>query len=62
MKLITFKGEDGVEYKIGFVVSKYRKYGSVNDVIRQMKQCEQAKLSPYVQSLFEACFKGGISN
>lgn len=58
VKLIVIKTKEGMEHKICFVVSKNRKYGSVNQVIRQIKSAERAKLSPYAQSLFDSCFKG----
>lgn len=57
VKLITIKTEDRMEHKIAFVVSKHRKLGSANLVIRQMRDCEKAKLSSYSQSLFDSCFK-----
>lgn len=55
----SYTEKSGYEIEIGFVVSRFRKYGDKIRVKRQAVKQESGKccLSPYSQSLFDSCFK-----
>lgn len=57
VSLTTLKTADGMDYNVGFVVSKYRKYGHLTSVVNQRDSSKNARLSKYGQSLFNSCFK-----
>lgn len=58
VRTLCFKREDGVDHKVFFVVSKYRRKGDYEKVMAQEAMAAHAKLSSYGQSLFDSCFKG----
>lgn len=57
VSLITLSTTDGMDYNVGFVVSKYRKHGHLTSVVNQRDTSKNASLSRYGQSLFNSCFK-----
>lgn len=58
ISLMTMRFPDGMVYKVGFVVSKRRRYGDLSTVVQQTAAAKHSSLSKYGQSLFDACFKG----
>ncbi len=58
VSLLTMQFPDGIVHKVGFVVSKRRKYGDLTTVVQQTAAAKHSRLSKYGQSLFDACFKG----
>lgn len=57
VKLLVYKTQDGMEYKVGFIISSFRNRGSRSGVIAQMNSEKESLISDYSRSLFESCFK-----